>query len=775
MKKLLLSILAILNCVATYSQIDNPKLNLQNLQIIKKQVAAASVDQKQNELDHCTDNTMTFDSTWSNRFQTVLDSVMQATGGKGASMAVYTPEEGLWSGVSGTSNGWDTITSDMRFGIGSNTKLFIAVTVLRLQEEGILSLDDHLYQWLPSYQYIDSSTTIRQLLAHQSGIFDYWNDQPSLIYSIWADTSRFWTSEEIVASIGPPHFAPGNGFRYSNTNYVLAGMIIEEATGETWVQNLHNYIFNPLNLDSTFVGAFEPRNGPVASEWDYFFGYLITNSPMTAEYSQANACGAILATASEMVQWYSALFNGSIITDSSLQMLLSFEPSSLFGLGIIAGGEEVMYYYHTGGMLGYISIILYDIRREALIVILFNDRESNYSVKWNSLLTVFFEEYPKRSNDAGIVNIVSPWEHYCSPTLVPELELKNFGNEPLTSVSINYSLDEDIPSVYEWSGLLNTGETIQVLLPSLTTEEGAHSFCCYTSLPNGEPEGYAFNDTLRSNFFINASTPTISGLFEGFDSNSFPKDGWTLSSSSIFQWSETSLTRYSGTGSGVKNNSDMSGIYGQYSDLQLPLLNISSLYNTEFSFDYAYAPYPGYTGDSLRISVSEDCGETWQTLFYDGGYTLRTALPSYQYFYPASPDDWAHKSFSLSEFEGDILIRFRARYGASNNLFIDNILIGSPVGVEESMEAAIGHLSIITYPNPFNQFTTIGYRLKHEANVRLTIYNHFGQKVTSLVNETQIAGNHKVIWNADGLPAGIYYFRIQSGEQVGGGKMVLMR
>ena len=152
-------------------------------------------------------------------------------------------------------------------------------------------LDDHLYQWLPSFQYVDSTTTIRQLLTHQSGIWDYWNDSPSIFDSIWADTSRFWTTEEIIGSIRAPHFAPGNGYRYSNTNYVLAGMIIEAATGQTWVQKLHDFIFDPVELDSTFVGAFEPRNGPVAAEWDAYFGHLITNSPMTAEYSQANACG----------------------------------------------------------------------------------------------------------------------------------------------------------------------------------------------------------------------------------------------------------------------------------------------------------------------------------------------------------------------------------------------------------------------------------------------------------------------------------------------------
>ena len=771
MKKTLLITISILSCVSAIAQIDNPRLNLRDLQITQKHKAATSIDKSNSDFSK---QKCAFDPTWANRFQTVLDSVMQATGAKGASMAVYTPEEGLWTGVSGTSNGFEDITPEMRFGIGSNTKLFIAVTMVKLQEEGILSLDDHLFQWLPSFPHIDSSTTIRQLLAHESGIFDYWNDQSTLLDSIWIDTSRFWTSEEIITSIGPPHFAPGNGFRYSNTNYVLAGMIIEAATGETWTQKLHDIIFDPLSLDSTFVGAFEPRNGPVASEWDAFFGNLITNSPMTAEFSQANACGAMLATAAEMVQWYNALFNGSIISDSSLQMVLTFEPSCLFGLGIIEGGEEVLYYYHTGGMLGYISIIMYDGRREAVICLLFNDRESDFGVKANSLLYVFFEEYPKQPNDAGIVDIISPWEHFCSSNLTPELELMNFGNDPLTSVSINYNIDDGVTSVFEWAGLLNTGETEHLFLPSVTADEGVHRFCCYTSMPNGEPEGYAFNDTLRSNFFVNASAPLISGLFEGFDSNSFPQEGWTLSSSSILQWGETPLSRFSGTGSCVKNNYDMSGIYGQYYDIELPLLNVSGLYNTDFSFDYAYAPYPGYTGDSLQVSVSEDCGASWQTLFYDGGYTLRTTAVSYQIFYPDSPEDWEHESFSLSGFEGDILIRFRARYGASNNLFIDNILIGSPVGEEESDSFISRQLSVVCYPNPFSTTATIEYELSKPGTANITIFNHLGQEIERIVQEDYQSGKKQFIWDATGLPSGIYFIHVRAGQEMATRKIVKM-
>jgi D-alanyl-D-alanine carboxypeptidase len=346
MKTRFLYCLSILSCLATNAQIKDPVWN-QRFAEERDDKHTIPVFSGKAEPD-----SPGFDSTWASQFQSTLDEVIQNNTAKGASVAVYTPEEGLWTGVSGISYEGVPITRDMRFGIGSNTKLFVAVALLKLQEQGKLTLDDHLYQWLPSIPHVDSSATIRQLLSHQTGIWDYWNDEPSLLGQLWSDTSRFWTTDEVLASLGSPHFSPGNGFSYSNTNYMLAGLIMEAATGKSWVQNLHELIFDPLSLDSTFVGAFEPSNGPVAAEWDTYNNILIINSPMTAEFSQAHANGAIMSTASEMVQWYYALFNGSVISNASLQELLDFEPMSLYGLGIyVSVKDEKLIYNHSGGPL----------------------------------------------------------------------------------------------------------------------------------------------------------------------------------------------------------------------------------------------------------------------------------------------------------------------------------------------------------------------------------------------------------------------------------------
>jgi CubicO group peptidase (beta-lactamase class C family) len=788
MKTILPVTVLFLSCITTFAQINDPVWKPRDFMNIKKEEPAqigpaksiehSNLEQKPSGLNKGTSTSSNFNPAWANRLQTVLDSVMRANpASKGASMAVYTPEEGMWTGVSGISHPGVPITPGMRFGIGSNTKLFVAVSILKLQEEGVLTLDDHLNQWLPPIKNVDSNTTIRQLLTHQSGIFDYCNDRTVMCMdSIWADTTRFWSAQEILATLGKPHFTPGNGHQYSNTNYLLAAMVIEAATGKTWVQKLHDLIFDPLNLDSTFVGAFEPRNGPVAAELDADYNILITNSPMTAEFSQIHAGGAILSTASEMVQWYKVLFSGSLISKESLKMLLSFDRSSLYGLGIWENELYTHNYYHFGFLSGYASLINYDIRRKAIICLLFNDR-NNFFEKILSINDVFFLGYPKRTNDAELITVIAPLEHYCSDTITPKVELKNNGSSSLSSVSLNYKIDNDAISVFNWTGLLNPGKTTTVSLPSIIPGEGSHEFTCYTTLPNGQPDGYNFNDTLRSNFYVNVSTPAITELYEGFDGNGFPREGWTLNSSSILQWGVTPLTGLNGSGAAVANSLIWSGKIGQYRDLQLPLLNISNLNSTNFSFDYAYSPTQGNWEDSLQVSVSADCGQTWQKLFYKGGYSLRTTIDYHNninnLFYPASSSEWKHVSFSLAGFEGNILIRFRARYGNSNNLYIDNIRVGLPVGVDE---LAVGgqQPAISVFPNPFYSYITIKYDLEHSTDVNLTIYNHLGQQVKNLVNESQPKGGQQVQWNAEGLPAGIYFCRMKAGKQFITQKIVKM-
>ena len=122
-----------------------------------------------------------------------------------------------------------------RFRIGSVTKSFVATVVLQLVGEGKLSLDDSIEHWLPGLVPNGGNITIRQLLSHQSGLFDYLNDERVLKPYLSGNFGYVWTPQKLVAvsTSHPALFAPGAKFSYSNTNYIVLGLIVEAATKDT--------------------------------------------------------------------------------------------------------------------------------------------------------------------------------------------------------------------------------------------------------------------------------------------------------------------------------------------------------------------------------------------------------------------------------------------------------------------------------------------------------------------------------------------------------------
>lgn len=142
------------------------------------------------------------------------------------------------------------------FRIASVTKTFVATVMLQLQEENVLSLDDPILQWLPQPEAAEipyaEDIHIRELLNMTSGIFNY--VESDAFYDATME-SRAWKAEEIIPYIldGEPDFAPGESYYYSNSNYILAQLIIENATGNTLSEELQKRIFKPLGMTHTFL------------------------------------------------------------------------------------------------------------------------------------------------------------------------------------------------------------------------------------------------------------------------------------------------------------------------------------------------------------------------------------------------------------------------------------------------------------------------------------------------------------------------------------------
>ena len=152
-----------------------------------------------------------------------------------------------------------------RFRVGSITKSFVATVVLQLVGEGKLSLDDTVEHWLPGAVPNGDKITLRNLLSHRSGLYDYLSDPRVLKPYLSGNFGYSWTPRRLVAvsASHKPLFAPGTTTSYSNTNYILLGLIVEKATGNSIGAELKRRIFAPLQLRSTSLGHLAAHAAPV--------------------------------------------------------------------------------------------------------------------------------------------------------------------------------------------------------------------------------------------------------------------------------------------------------------------------------------------------------------------------------------------------------------------------------------------------------------------------------------------------------------------------------
>jgi len=316
-------------------------------------------------------NAQTFDPVLATRLQIVTDSFRKANNLRGISVGVYHPGNGTWQGVSGISHPGVPITSDMEFGIASNTKLFTGVLLLKLAESKLLRLDDSLHTYLPTYKNINPNITIRQLLNHTSGLDDV-TSVAGYPDSIFNNPNRIFKTGELINWAGPPLFAPGKGWSYCNTNYLLAAMIAERVTGYSYGRLLHDSILKPLQLDSTFLDVYDSVLFTIAHPWQA--GTDNSAVPRKALNSAAWAAGAMYSTSGEMLQWYRALMGGKVLKPASLKEMTTFVGTGNYGIGIARTSMNGRTVWQHGGNIwgGYNSSMTYDSASGAVVCVLIN-------------------------------------------------------------------------------------------------------------------------------------------------------------------------------------------------------------------------------------------------------------------------------------------------------------------------------------------------------------------------------------------------------------------
>ncbi len=257
----------------------------------------------------------------------------------GVALAVDQDGEVLFDGAAGLANGetQTPLAPTDRFRIYSITKTFTAVLVLQLVDEGVLTLDDTVSQWLddPAVARIPNvdRITIRQLLTHTSGVYDYYNGADSsfvddAITGEGADWSKVWTPQELLAYVdGTRHaadFDPGQGVNYSDTGYILLGLIVEQASGQTFTEQLHARILDPLGLADTFFAAAEPVPGGTVEGYHRLGDELINVSGINLSWAWTQ--GGMVSTTEDLTRFADALFGGDLIEPASLEAMLTFLP-----------------------------------------------------------------------------------------------------------------------------------------------------------------------------------------------------------------------------------------------------------------------------------------------------------------------------------------------------------------------------------------------------------------------------------------------------------------
>ncbi|TVR82544.1 MAG: PKD domain-containing protein [Chitinophagaceae bacterium] len=290
--------------------------------------------------------------------------------------------------------------------------------------------------------------------------------------------------------------------------------------------------------------------------------------------------------------------------------------------------------------------------------------------------------------DAGISAITSPTTVLCTQDFIPEIELTNFGLQTLTEVDIIYGIDGFPSQSINWSGSLSTGQSETVLLSNINTGgDGQFNFFAFTDSPNGNQDQNVFNDTSEININV-FSNPLPLPFTEDFETG-FSAQNWQIDNPNNAQ----SWEIFTVNGNAPGNQAARVPIYTYNAPdardgLISPPLDFSGQQNIELYFEHAHRRSVTTQADSLIVSVSSDCGATFDRVLAvaeNGAGSFATNFTLNADFVPANSEDWCFDggvgadcfTIDLSAYAGmpNVRIRFETYNDSGNNIYIDNINI----------------------------------------------------------------------------------------------------
>ncbi|MEO9474455.1 MAG: serine hydrolase domain-containing protein [Cyclobacteriaceae bacterium] len=307
-------------------------------------------------------------------FQSLIDQKIKM-GIPGMSIYIKTEDGHTWSGSSGLADLENRIAMETCHPmlVASVSKVFTATNVMKLQQEGILALDDLLAEHLEG-EFMDEiknakKVTVRQLLDHTSGLFDYLDPLAYDLNSANKPYSHDSPQKKLKFAYGKsPNNAPGEKYYYSNTNFVLLALMVEQKTGKSLPQNRKEVIFNPLGLTSAFAGTTQ-NPIPTGTPQGYFSLHgnnVLQNSEYWYHNDLATGDGDIAINMTELGYFLQMLFTGQLLDQTTVDLMVDSDelPEDWKGFyhdsnGLGVEVYETPYgtaYGHTGAILGFLTL-----------------------------------------------------------------------------------------------------------------------------------------------------------------------------------------------------------------------------------------------------------------------------------------------------------------------------------------------------------------------------------------------------------------------------------
>ena len=258
------------------------------------------------------------------------------------------------------------------FRIGSMTKQFTAAAILRLAEEGLLRLDDPVRRWLPELPPATAPVTLHHLLAHTSGLVDY----EDLMAASPAQQVQDADVLALLADADRLRFAPGTGYAYSNSGYVLLGLVAARASGQSFPEVLRTRLFAPLGMHGAV--AWTADAAPVAARaWGYSLRHGRWQRTDQSPTSATLGDGGIYASIDELALWLAALDGDTLLADSSRQAMFAAHTTAptgeddvdAYGYGWRLHGDMQ---WHSGETIGFRNVIVRWPEEHLTVIVLTN-------------------------------------------------------------------------------------------------------------------------------------------------------------------------------------------------------------------------------------------------------------------------------------------------------------------------------------------------------------------------------------------------------------------